>query len=171
MARLSRGTHCRNGHETSQLCSIHSRWFVLELVTNLRRPNIQFRFFFFPCILLYWGYIMPKAVLTRKLFKLCCRNFNQAKPIQTPEESGKLRHSKVGRPHIPDQTVSGVVVPPRDWERISVDTKHPPPAAAIMSPSSRDQDRSSFNNTHTEDLQHNTNQHVQTLLSTYFQSV
>lgn len=111
---------------------------------------------------------MPKALLTRKLFRLCCQNFNQAKPMQTPEESGKLRHSKVGRLHIPHQTVSGVIVPP--GEHISVD-KHPPPAAAIMSsPSSRD-DRSSFNNTHTEDLQHNTNQHAQPLQSTYFQSV
>lgn len=81
----------------------------------------------------------------------------------------KLGDRKVGRLHIPDQAISGLIVP--QGMRISMYTKHLPPTAAIMLPRKKRSRQKLLQQQHIKDaegLRHDANQHLQSLLSTYF---
>ena len=57
---LIRGAHCRAGHRKSHLCNLHSRWFVLELVTFPTREDrifnlISFSYFVILRVHLAWS--------------------------------------------------------------------------------------------------------------------
>lgn len=107
---LIRGTHCRTGHETLQ-----SSFLLICAGTGyLSNPwgqNIQSSFFspLYPAILrvhLAWS-------SSGQAFRLCRQNFNQAKPMWTPEKTEKPGDCKLSRIHIPTQKRQRAFCPPR----------------------------------------------------------
>lgn len=123
---------------TGDITTLHSRWFVLEPVANL---------FFFPpvfcyikgtsCLKQFWPGSYSDCVVRISIKP------NRCGPQRKLTKPGDR---KVGRLHIPDQAISGLIVP--RGKRISMYTSIFHQQLPSCYRGKRDQDRSSFNSTH-----------------------
>lgn len=131
---------------TGDITTLHSRWFVLEPVANLWGQNIQ-SFFFFPPVFCYIkGTSCLKQFWPGSYSDCVVRISIKPNRCGPQRKLTKLGDRKVGRVHIPDQAISGLIVP--QGKHISMYTSIFHQQLPSCYRGKRDQDRSSFNSTH-----------------------